>query len=114
MLNETLLTLSLCICMYVPCYAGYNTFIKSTPTQVSENVIKYDDQLLLQAKGALLDYQQTPTFALTPLLKYREKLANRYQQYKSMKKDNEFQIPRKYMELRMDEFFAFLQTMPPF
>jgi hypothetical protein len=114
MLNEALLTLSVCLCIYVPCYAGYDTFIKSTPTQVSENVIKYDDQLLLQAKGALLDYQQKPQFGLRPLIKYRERLVNRYQKYKTMKKDNEFQIPRKYMELRMDEFFDFLQTMPPF
>lgn len=113
MLNEALLTLSVCLCMYVPCYAGYDTFIKSTPTQVSENVIKYDDQLLLQSKCALLDYQQTPKFGLRRLIKYREKLVNRYQKYKTMKKDNEFQIPRKYMELSMDEFFDFLQTMSP-
>lgn len=103
----------------VPCWAGYKYFTKETTNvlplkRIAEKVIQRDDNLLIQAKGALYEYQQNPLFAKKTLIKYREKLVKRYQQYKYMKKDNEAQIPRKYMELRMEEFFAFLQTMPPF
>lgn len=103
----------------VPCWAGYKYFTKETanilPSKyIAENVIQRDDDLLIRAKGALYEYRQNPLFAKKTLIKYREKLVNRYQKYKYMKRDNEAQIPRKYMELRMDEFFAFLQTMPPF
>ena len=113
MLNESIFTLSVCICMCIPCYAGYNGYIKATPTKVSEDVIKYDDYLLMRAKGALFDYHEQPITKLNVLIQCREILVNRYQEYKLMKKDNEFQIPRKYMELRMDEFFNCLQKMPP-
>jgi len=102
----------------VPCWAGYKYFTKETnilPSKhIAEKVIQHDDDLLIRAKGALYEYQQNPLFAKKILIKYREKLVNRYQKYKYMKRDNEAQIPRRYMELRMDEFFTFLQTMPPF
>lgn len=102
----------------VPCWAGYKYFTKETsilPSKhIAEKVIQRDNDLLIRAKGALYEYRQNPLFAKKTLIKYREKLVNRYQTYKYMKRDNEAQIPRKYMELRMDEFFTFLQTMPPF
>lgn len=103
----------------VPCWAGYRYFTKETTSvlpsnHIAEKVIQRDDDLLIRAKGALYEYRQNPLFAKKTLIKYREKLVNRYQTYKYMKRDNEAQIPRKYMELRMEEFFAFLQTMPPF
>lgn len=103
----------------VPCWAGYRYFTKETTSvlpskHIAEKVIQRDDDLLIRAKGALYEYRQNPLFAKKTLIKYREKLVNRYQTYKYMKRDNEAQIPRRYMELRMDEFFAFLQTMPPF
>jgi|UniRef100_A0A6C0INR1 hypothetical protein len=112
-MNETLLTLSLCICMFTSCFAGYNTFVQDTPNQISENVVEYDNELLSQAKSVLYDYHHQNKCISKSLLHTRQKLTNRYQQYKIMKKDNEFQIPRKYMELRMDEFFNYLQSMPP-
>lgn len=102
----------------VPCWAGYKYFTKRStilPSKyMAEKVIQRDDNLLIRAKSALHDYRENPNFALRQLIKCREKLVNRYQTYKYMKKDNEAEIPRKYMELRMDEFFNFLQTMPPF
>lgn len=103
----------------IPCWAGYKYFTRETTSvlpskHIAEKVIQRDDDLLIRAKGALYEYRQNPSFAKKTLIKYREKLVNRYQKYKYMKKDNEAQIPRKYMELRMEEFFAFLQTMPPF
>ena len=111
MLNESIFTLSICICMCIPCYAGYNGYIKATPTNVSEDVIKYDDYLLMRAKGALFDYHEQPIMKLNVLVQCREILVNRYQEYKLMKKDNEFQIPRKYKELRTGVFFNFPLSM---
>lgn len=110
------------IITFVPCLAGYKYFrtepttmpSKHMPSQhMAEKVIQHDDDLLMRAKGALYDYRQNPLFAKKLLIKYREKLVNRYQTYKYMKRDNESQIPRRYMEMRMDEFFNLLQKLPP-
>ena len=118
MMFDFILSIFLWVLAVVPCWAGYKYFTKETnilPSKyIAERVIQNDDNLLIKAKSALYDYRQNPKFARKLLIKCREKLVDRYQQYKYMKKDNEAQIPRKYMELRMDEFFAFLETMPPF
>ena len=113
----------------VPCLAGYKYFTKQSlelPTKyiaekiiytnniMAEKVVEKDNDLLMRAKSALYDYHYNPKFGKSFLIKCREKLVNRYQKYKYMKKDNEAKIPRRYMELRMNEFFDFLQTMPPF
>lgn len=118
MMIDTAMSILVWVLVIVPCWAGYKYFTKESallPSKyMAEKVIQRDDDLLIRAKGALYDYRENPKFALRQLIKCRERLVNQYQKYKYMKKDNEAEIPRKYMELRMDEFFDFLQTMPPF
>ena len=128
MMIDFLLSFIFWIIAIIPCWAGYRYFTQQVlelPTtyivnhivrndkKIAEKIIKHDNDLLKNLKNAFNICKNNPNFSKKILLKYRENLMERYQQYKYMKKDNENKIPRKYMELRMDEFHNFLYTMPP-
>ena len=113
-MNEAIMAFAVCMCMCMP-VACFSDFAESKQTfqYLAKDIIQKDDEILILAKSALYDYTHSKKFSESELMRCRERIVNRYQEYKMMKRDNEYNIPRKYMVVRMDEFLDFLQSLPP-
>lgn len=84
--------------------------------KLMQPIIFADDLLLDRSKSAFYDYKTKGTIYTKKLIKYRERLIERYHLYRKIKNmdiDNPG-VTIDYIEHRMEEFFDLLQSFPPF
>ena len=101
------IVISICKSIIVP-----NTNVE----KLMQPIIFADDLLLDRSKSAFYDYKTKGTIYTKKLIKYRERLIERYHLYRKIKNmdiDNPG-VTIDYIEHRMEEFFDLLQSFPPF
>ena len=83
---------------------------------IMKPIIDRDDLLIDKTKSAIYDYITKGTIYTKKIMKYRERLLQRfhfYRKIKNMDVDNPG-VAIDYIEYRMEEFSALLQGFPPF
>ena len=112
-MNDIVIVASLGLGICASVAVMYKLIMKDSCYGVSHRVVKYDNDLVLYALRAVHDYHNANHCATKMINTAREKLFQRYQEYKMMKRDNEFGIPKRYMEVRMNQIYETLQFMNP-